>query len=84
MKVGDIVTLSLRSKDGRVKVSTYARGTNPPYPGWDKGRQVKVTAEYPTFFVVLALPRMTPLGLTEPYTVTIDKWDLEHNLWMVS
>lgn len=54
----------------------YATAGHPPYPGFREGRKVEVLAEYPNFFVVMVLPRESALGVTEPYRVTIDKWEI--------
>jgi hypothetical protein len=62
--------------------SGYVTGAHPPYPGFSHGRKVEVIKEYPNFFLCTVLPRVTELGITTPYNLTIDKFDVGR-LWDV-
>lgn len=71
----------VKARAGKTRLTS---GTNPPYPYWDQGRKVKCLAVYPNFAVVRVLPHHNPLqiteGLTEPYTVTIDNYDIGRDI----
>lgn len=46
---------------------------------------IVVTHEYPNFFVCEVLPNRHPhgFGMSQPYRMTIDKFDLDHGLMRV-
>lgn len=76
MQIGEKLFIKAR---GSQKNGTTG-GSFPPYPYWDQGRKCEVVGIYPNFIVVKCLPHHNPFqmceGLTEPYTVTIDRFDI--------
>ena len=79
MQVGSDYMVKVKGSKG-----SLTGGTFPPYPEWDIPKRVRVTAEYPTFYVVTCLPHISPHGMTsgptDPYTVTLDKFEIGKSL----
>ena len=63
---------------GKTVKAKHKHGDTDSYP-WDGiSVPVLITAEYPMFLVGTVLPHHTPrgLGLSNPYTVTLNKHDI--------
>ncbi len=71
----------------RCSQSSLTAGNTAPYPFWyEQFVPIEVMAEYDTFYVVKVLPHTKPgfsFGQAWPYTVTIDKFDLDTNVMIV-
>lgn len=64
----------------------YSSGNTAPYPKWyGKYIPIQIMEEYPRFYVCKVLPHMTETSYddTLPYTVTIDKIDLEMGVFKI-
>lgn len=72
----------------RCTVKGYCTGQTAPYPYWDEQYvPVKVIGENRTFYTVRTLPHTKPYGAwgeAKPYTVSIDKLDLDTNVMIAN
>lgn len=80
MKVGQKVRITCRGRG-------YCAGQTSPYPFWDEQFvPVEVIAENKNFYTVRTLPHTKPTGAwgpALPYTVSIDKQDVENKTMIV-
>lgn len=45
------------------------------YP-FDRPVPVRILEEYPTYYVLEVLPHASGVGVSMPYRITIDKWEI--------